>query len=52
MVLSYYDAEIEKHKQAILALQRERVKASIEARRVISEESARRSAAKKQTEAA
>ncbi len=46
MVLSFYDAEIEKHRQAILALQRERIKASIEAKRAIDAESERRRKAK------
>jgi hypothetical protein len=35
LILSHYDAEIEKHKLAIVHLQRERLKASIEAKRDI-----------------
>jgi len=37
-VLSQYDARIEQHRKAIIDLQRERLLASIEARRLIREE--------------
>lgn len=46
LTLNRFDAEIEQHKRAIIALQRERVKASIEAKRAIKAESERRSKAK------
>jgi len=48
LTLRYYDAEIEKHRQAILELQRERIKASIEAARAIKDEGERRSKAVKE----
>jgi hypothetical protein len=46
LTLNRYDAEIEQHKREIIRLQRERVKASIEAQREIDAESERRSKAK------
>lgn len=46
LTLNRFDAEIEKLKREILALQRERVKASIEAQREIKAEGERRSKAK------
>jgi hypothetical protein len=45
-MLLNYDAQIEHHKQEIVRLQREKVLASIEARRVMTEESERRSKAR------
>lgn len=45
LTLQRYDAEIERHRQAILELQRERIKASIEAARAIKAEGKRRSKA-------
>ncbi len=45
-MLQNFDAQIEHHKQEIIRLQREKVLASIEARRVMTEESERRSKAR------
>jgi hypothetical protein len=46
LTLNRFDAEIEQLKREILRLQRERVKASLDAAREIKAESERRSAAK------
>ena len=45
-MLLNFDAQIEHHKQEIVRLQREKVLASIEARRQMTEESERRSKAR------
>ena len=47
MTLRKYDAEIDRLRAEIVRVQRERVRASIEQKRIIDEESARRSQAKR-----
>lgn len=42
MLMARYDDEIEKHKREIIRLQRERVQASIEAKKIMDEELDRR----------
>jgi len=46
LLMSSYNSQIEHHRQEIIRLQREKVLASIEARRVMTEESERRSKAR------
>lgn len=45
LTLQQYDAEIQKHRLAIIELQRERIKASLEAARAIRQEGEKRSKA-------